>query len=153
MEGIFLGIIFSGISIAMIVLGIQDCTKEGSNLKKYRIPLGFIVFAGALYVIPNMTYVNAEAKYVHNEMLGSMYKEELNDMENGFEETAKLNPNVTVLVNQDTPIATTNELRSDLIKRLTSAKKVAYEARILMSTIENGLFSYAVVELEEEAIQ
>lgn len=114
------------------------------------VPVVIFLLIMATYLVPNITYNSARAKFVHNNMLVEMYEEELGKLDGGINEVQKLNPDAMLLMNEDTPIATTMKLRAEMIRSLTLAKKKAYDARVAMSEIENSIFSFAANPLKEE---
>jgi len=134
-------ILFIGLGVSVLILGILI----NANAGKVAIAVTMILCGtvlGVLMHIPAQTvYYGTEAKLKYRDELRQIYNQELPKLDSNYDQIAKLNPDAAVLVNQDSPIATTMELRTDLIKRMTEAEREAVEALKTKYEIEQSLFS------------
>lgn len=135
MVGIFLawGVLGTPIAVLSCYLGPLGRTAVGFAYTS------LLIFLIALSV--QHKYNKVDAKLVFRDELRSLYEEELPKLDENLDKIKELNPDALFLSNQDSPIATTMILRSNLIKRMTQAEREAIEAMKVKFEIENSVFS------------
>lgn len=134
-------ILFIGLAASVLILDALIESEVRLLGRAITTILCVCILGVLIHITTQIVYYGTEAKLKYRDELHQIYNQELPKLDGNYDQIAKLNPNATVLVNQDSPIATTMQLRTNLIKRMTEAEREAVEALKLKYEIEQSLFS------------
>lgn len=137
--GILAGSLVISVFVLVIVYAIVD-TCSSVNYKAHCI--AFVILLIFLVVPPYFATISTQASVAYSEEFISASKEQLKSFNTDMGLISNLNPEAQLLVNQDSPIASSMRLRSELIRDIKREQKRLIEDKVFLHEVAHSPFKF-----------